>query len=406
MNKLYIPLKLISALLAIALLLACVPALAVGSFEAVVSADSMKVYAQKSPHKLLGSLPRGTVVTVTAWSGKAALITCNGKSGVARVSDLSRTNGGATGSGAEASAQGQSIVANRDTRVYRRPSTKSPFATVKAGTTLQLLGVRGSCAKVSLNGKVGYAVYSHLGGSVTTPAATETPSLADEAAVKTGSLPVVTTEKTQVYANADYTGSAVAVEKGTKLTMLALRGDCAMVERDGAIGYVHAAALRKGSDAKKEDDSRLKANPFSADSSEYTIYNFLTGEMKLNRAAAMGVMANMYFESGYKTVINGDSGTSYGLCQWHAGRKTNLINWCNDNNLDYNSLEGQLNFLKYELASRYTSVDKYIRQVENTADGAYDAAYYFCFNFEAPAARTSQSTKRGNYAKNTLWPKK
>ena len=38
--------------------------------------------------------------------------------------------------------------------------------------------------------------------------------------------------------------------------------------------------------------------------------------------------------------------------------------------------------------------------------GAYDAGYYFCFNFEAPAARTSQSTKRGNYAKDTLYPMK
>ena len=90
MNKRYIHLKLISALLAVALLLACVPALAVGSFEAVVSVDSMRVYGQKSPHKLLGTLPRGTVVTVTAWSGKAALITANGKSGVARVSDMTR----------------------------------------------------------------------------------------------------------------------------------------------------------------------------------------------------------------------------------------------------------------------------------------------------------------------------
>ena len=404
MNMRYIHLKLISALLAIALLLACVPALAVGSFEAVVSVDSMRVYAQKSPHKLLGKLPRGTVVTVTAWSGKAALITVNGKSGVARVSDMTRA--GQADQTADETAQGQSITTNRDTRVYRRPSTRSPYAAVKAGTVLQLLAVRGNCAKVELNGKVGYAVYSHLGDhAVATPAATETPSLADEAAVQTGSLPVVTTEETQVYANADYTGEAITVAKGASLTMLALRGDCAMVERNGAIGYVKAALLQKDT-ATKAEKAVSKANPFATGSTEYTIFAFLTGDMRLNRAAAMGVMANMYFESGYKTVINGDGGTSYGLCQWHAGRKTNLINYCNEHGLDYNTAEGQLKFLQYELTNRYTSVDKYIRQVENTADGAYDAAYYFCFNFEAPAARTSQSTKRGNYAKNTLWEMK
>ena len=132
---------------------------------------------------------------------------------------------------------------------------------------------------------------------------------------------------------------------------------------------------------------------------------FLINEMKLNRAATMGVMANIYFESSYRPVIDGDGGTSFGICQWHAGRKTNLINYCNEHGLDYNTAEGQLKFLQYELTNRYTSVDKYIRQVENTADGAYDAAYYFCFNFEAPAARTSQSTKRGEYAKDTLYVK-
>ena len=127
--------------------------------------------------------------------------------------------------------------------------------------------------------------------------------------------------------------------------------------------------------------------------------------MKLNRAATMGVMANIYFESSYKSVIDGDGGTSYGLCQWHAGRKTRLINWCTENGLDYNSVEGQLRYLQYELPNFYPSVDSYIRQVENTAEGAYDAAYYFCFNFEAPANRTAQSTKRGNYARDTLFPK-
>ena len=86
-------------------------------------------------------------------------------------------------------------------------------------------------------------------------------------------------------------------------------------------------------------------------------------------------------------------------------RKTRLINWCTEKGLDYNSVEGQMRYLQYELPNFYPSVDSYIRQVENTAEGAYDAAYYFCFNFEAPANRTAQSTKRGNYAKDTLFPK-
>ena len=46
-----------------------------------------------------------------------------------------------------------------------------------------------------------------------------------------------------------------------------------------------------------------------------------------------------------------------------------------------------------------------MKNVENSADGAYDAAYYFCFNFEAPANKASKSTSRGNNAKNIFYPR-
>ena len=74
-----------------------------------------------------------------------------------------------------------------------------------------------------------------------------------------------------------------------------------------------------------------------------------------------------------------------------------------ENGLDVDTLEGQLQFFRYEITTRYPSVHAYLKGVENTAEGAYDAGYYFCFNYEAPAARTSQSTKRGTYARDTLF---
>ncbi len=44
----------------------------------------------------------------------------------------------------------------------------------------------------------------------------------------------------------------------------------------------------------------------------------------------------------------------------------------------------------------YPKVMNYIRAVDNTADGAYDAGYYFCYHFEAPANRASRSDTRGD----------
>lgn len=135
-----------------------------------------------------------------------------------------------------------------------------------------------------------------------------------------------------------------------------------------------------------------------------TIFRFLTGTMGLNNAAACGVVANIHFESGFQPDIYGDNGTSYGICQWHNGRFTNLRNWCQDNGYDYTSLEGQLHFLHYELKTSYTNVWAYLNTVPNTAEGAYNAAYYWCLRFEVPADTENKSRQRGQYAKDVYWP--
>lgn len=125
----------------------------------------------------------------------------------------------------------------------------------------------------------------------------------------------------------------------------------------------------------------------------------------LNLAGTLGAAANVGCESNFKTGAIGDSGTSYGICQWHAGRYTNLKNWCAANGLDYTTLDGQLWYMKHELETSYSAVLSYIRSVANTADGAYNAAYRWCLKFEVPANTEATSQKRGNLARNTYWPK-
>ncbi len=396
MNTLCKPSKL-RALALLLLIAALLPLLAPqaraeGSYKAVVAVDSMKVYASKAPYDYLGALPRGTEVKVKGVMGNAALINVGGKSGIVQVADLAAASETTPTDEADLNL---ALVATRETRLYKKPKTSSSYASVAAGTSVTVLAVNGQCAKVRVGGKVGYMLYSHLGESVA-----ETPTATDEP-VRTGNAPVVTNQSSRVYADAGLSGDSIAVDKGTKMTLLAIKGDTAMVERNGAIGYMALSHLEK---ASAETTSRTaRSNPFSEGSNEYVIYAFLIGEMGYNRAAAMGVMANIKYESGYRPVCDGDRGTSYGICQWHAGRKSSLISYCTENGLDYNTLDGQLRFFKYEITSRYATVHAYLKGVENTAEGAYDAGYYFCFNYEAPAARTSQSTKRATYARDTLW---
>lgn len=134
-------------------------------------------------------------------------------------------------------------------------------------------------------------------------------------------------------------------------------------------------------------------------SNEQKCYEYFKKNMGLNTAGACGILANIKYESGFRPNVYGDGGTSYGICQWHNTRFTNLKNYCSKNNYDYKSIEGQLHFLQYELEHNYKSLINYIKKVPNTSTGSYDAGYKFCYNFERPANKSVKSVTRGNYAK-------
>ena len=127
--------------------------------------------------------------------------------------------------------------------------------------------------------------------------------------------------------------------------------------------------------------------------------------MGLNSAAACGILSNIYYESSFRPTALNSSGGSYGICQWTGSRKTRLQNYCKNNGYDYTTLTGQLYYLKYELENHYTATLRYMRGVSNSASGAYDAGYYWCYHFEVPANRASVSVKRGNRARDTYWSK-
>lgn len=136
------------------------------------------------------------------------------------------------------------------------------------------------------------------------------------------------------------------------------------------------------------------------------IFDFLVDEMGLNSAAASGVLANIEAESNFNPNLSGDSGSSFGICQWHAGRFDNLKSFCAKNSYDYKSLEGQLRYLEYELTEKKSDTGYILDKlnVENTAEGAYTAAYNWCYYFERPSNKADKSVKRGNNAKNNYWP--
>ena len=121
----------------------------------------------------------------------------------------------------------------------------------------------------------------------------------------------------------------------------------------------------------------------------------------LNLAAICGVLANMDNESGFDPTAVGDSGTSYGLCQWHNERKTNVQNYCRQKYGDIASLQGQVEFFIQEAQG---SIWGTLSSVSNDTQGAYKAGYTMCYEFERPSDKANKSISRGNLAVSVYCP--
>ena len=138
----------------------------------------------------------------------------------------------------------------------------------------------------------------------------------------------------------------------------------------------------------------VSSGPVDTSGNYQTIYSYLTGTLGLSKAAACGVLANMWQESKF----NPTAGSSYyGLCQWGGGRYTNLVNYCANNGLDYTTVEGQLAFLTHELTGAYNSTFVGLQNVADSAEGAAEAATFFVTRYEGASHTAGRAEKAYAY---------
>ena len=156
----------------------------------------------------------------------------------------------------------------------------------------------------------------------------------------------------------------------------------------------------------------LQVASFAAPDTTYTgtenekiVYNFLIDVLGVNDAAAAGILANLYSESTYNPNaehIEADGSLSYGLCQWNKSRLTALKEFCSANGYDYTTLNAQLYFLKYELEGSEAKAYEKVKNVSNTADGAYLAGYNWAAYFERCASVYYE--RRACLSRDSYWP--
>ena len=132
-----------------------------------------------------------------------------------------------------------------------------------------------------------------------------------------------------------------------------------------------------------------------AEDNETIIYQYLRNDLQLNEAGASGVLSNLFFESSFNPNASSPGGSYYGIVQWGGGRKTNLESYAASLGVDRSDLKAQLDFMKQELnMAYYRSVYNDLLSVDNTADGAAQAADIFKRRYEVasdPKDRTQKA---------------
>ena len=137
---------------------------------------------------------------------------------------------------------------------------------------------------------------------------------------------------------------------------------------------------------------------------EREIFRFAQTTLGVNTAAACGILANIYAESSFSPtayVIDTNGLPSYGICQWNGGRYTALQDYCSQNGHDYTTLSGQLQYLKYELTGSESYAFGKVKNVPDTAQGAYDAGYNWARYFERCASQ--YYVGRAERARDVYW---
>ena len=107
---------------------------------------------------------------------------------------------------------------------------------------------------------------------------------------------------------------------------------------------------------------------------------------------ATGVVANLLGESGLRPWAEGDGGTSYGIAQWHLGRKDNLFKFAKDAGLDPASIEAQSQFLLHELGNKgYSDL---VNTLKDPSVSTFDATAAFLRKFERPADQSDSAVQK------------
>jgi len=141
--------------------------------------------------------------------------------------------------------------------------------------------------------------------------------------------------------------------------------------------------------------------PFIGNSNTEKAFNYLVGN-GYSKIQAAGICGNFIVESNMDpTVVSQVPGeASFGIAQWNpaAGRLQRLQAYADDRELDYRTLETQLQFFHYEFSTESFYGYNKFKAMTNVSK----ATTHICNKYERPAAASAHLARRIAAAKRVL----
>ena len=304
--------RLLPLLLAVVLILLSLPESALAAtFSAVVTAQSMPVYADASLRQQIGSLGEGEVVLVGAYQNNVALIRYQPTGGVgyARVSDMA-----AVGTVSE-----PTTVTASGARFYSSADASSAYLSIGQGSTVNVLSISGEWARVERQGWAGYMYTSALAiGSQENPDNGIDNGLGNDVVTETFTATVIA-QNAYVYASPSTSSASMRVLYGRQLTVVAYDDTWAYVYNGSIYGYIPISALTREGDATptptptQSPDDGVIVETFTA----VTVVNtYVYSEASTSSSPLGGIYAgtqvtvHMYNDAWAFISLNGN----YGFC--------------------------------------------------------------------------------------------
>lgn len=172
---------------------------------------------------------------------------------------------------------------------------------------------------------------------------------------------------------------------------------CCMVIASGLMVGAHGFSLFGKTETQAVAQLTMKDYQYNnqketkteAENRDY-VYWYLRNELGFSIAGACGALGNIWIESNFHPVC--DSGSYHGICQWGTGAGNGnrwttgeqgydgCQSYCNRVGLDYQSIEGQCAFIKYEF-TKVPGIKKYLSTFQN-ATSYEDAADQWRLHYE------------------------